>query len=213
MTIGVIIFFFLAIIGASAMMLLTTARTNSFKNKTYGKLAPSEQAIILHNSFVTKSNKLNERFYNVSDKVLSNIRLANDRAAFERLKYFAEEFYGIRNEISDYFLRSSDCLEQKDYAGSKYCCECIENLLSEGKNLLKDIERIEITDSNTFTDFVEEQDIKDVSVFFNGITTREALSARYKKLAKVFHPDSESGDKATFEALKEEYDRLMKEFV
>ena len=52
---------------------------------------------------------------------------------------------------------------------------------------------------------------KNYSVFFENIDTKEALNIRYKKLAKVFHPDNENGDRETFEAIKEEYNRLIKD--
>ncbi len=47
------------------------------------------------------------------------------------------------------------------------------------------------------------------SVYFNGCSDKEELTARYKQLAKVFHNDNAGGDKDSFIRLKKEYDDEM----
>jgi len=47
------------------------------------------------------------------------------------------------------------------------------------------------------------------SVYFNGCSDKEELTARYKQLAKVFHTDNAGGDKDSFIRLKKEYDDEM----
>ena len=44
-------------------------------------------------------------------------------------------------------------------------------------------------------------------LFFRGCDTREKLDKRYKALAKVFHPDSETGDMQTMQIINAEYER------
>ena len=50
-----------------------------------------------------------------------------------------------------------------------------------------------------------------VSGFFEGCRTPEQLKKRYRDLCKVYHPDSGNGSEAIFEAICEEYNRLMDE--
>ena len=47
--------------------------------------------------------------------------------------------------------------------------------------------------------------------FFEGCKTPEAIKKRYRDLCKVYHPDSGNGSEAVFEAICEEYNRLMDE--
>ncbi len=47
--------------------------------------------------------------------------------------------------------------------------------------------------------------------FFDGCRTPEAIKRRYRELCKVYHPDSGNGSEALFEAVNEEYRRLMDE--
>jgi hypothetical protein len=50
-----------------------------------------------------------------------------------------------------------------------------------------------------------------VSGFFEGCRTPEQIRKRYRDLCKVYHPDSGNGSEAIFEAICEEYKRLMDE--
>ena len=50
-----------------------------------------------------------------------------------------------------------------------------------------------------------------VSGFFEGCRTPEQLKKRYRDLCKVYHPDNGNGSEAIFEAICDEYNRLMDE--
>ena len=50
-----------------------------------------------------------------------------------------------------------------------------------------------------------------VSGFFEGCRTPEQMKKRYRDLCKVYHPDSGNGSETIFEAICEEYNRLMDE--
>lgn len=47
--------------------------------------------------------------------------------------------------------------------------------------------------------------------FFDGCKSPEAVKRRYRELCKVYHPDSGNGSEALFEAVNEEYRRIMDE--
>ena len=47
--------------------------------------------------------------------------------------------------------------------------------------------------------------------FFDGCKDMDTLNARYKKLAKLYHPDSGIGSEETFKILQEEYEKLKKQ--
>ncbi|MCM1570072.1 MAG: J domain-containing protein [Roseburia sp.] len=50
------------------------------------------------------------------------------------------------------------------------------------------------------------------AVFFSGCNSPEKLEKRYKSLCKAYHPDSEGGDKDTFQKMQEEYEALKNNF-
>ncbi len=53
---------------------------------------------------------------------------------------------------------------------------------------------------------------RDVSIFFQGVTTPLALKKRYKDLIKIFHPDNMAGDKEIIQRINKEYDHLKREY-
>ena len=60
-------------------------------------------------------------------------------------------------------------------------------------------------------DEYEEEPIGGSYGFFDGCKTPEAIKKRYRDLCKVYHPDSGNGSEAVFEAICDEYNRLMDE--
>lgn len=51
----------------------------------------------------------------------------------------------------------------------------------------------------------------EMSGFFDGCKTPESIKKRYRDLCKVYHPDSGNGSEVIFEAICDEYNRLMDE--
>ena len=47
--------------------------------------------------------------------------------------------------------------------------------------------------------------------YFYGCSTQKEIKARYKKLAQLYHPDSDTGDKKSFQRMKTEYEKISKE--
>lgn len=62
-------------------------------------------------------------------------------------------------------------------------------------------------------DYVEEGSRREAlpGGFFEGCKTPEAIKKRYRDLCKVYHPDSGNGSEIIFEAICDEYNRLMDE--
>lgn len=52
----------------------------------------------------------------------------------------------------------------------------------------------------------------EVYIFFSGCDSMEKLNARYRILAKAFHPDGSAGDEDSFKKMQDEYDRIKKKF-
>ncbi|MCF0127272.1 MAG: molecular chaperone DnaJ [Pseudobutyrivibrio sp.] len=50
-------------------------------------------------------------------------------------------------------------------------------------------------------------------MFFNGVSDAKSLKKRYKDLIKIYHPDSESGDKETVAEINREYDNLKQNLL
>ena len=45
------------------------------------------------------------------------------------------------------------------------------------------------------------------NIFFAGCDTEESVEKRYKSLAKVYHPDTLTGDTETFQQINNEHER------
>jgi len=52
-----------------------------------------------------------------------------------------------------------------------------------------------------------------VKIFFKGVKNAESLKKRYKSLAKIYHPDNNSGDKDILLAINTEYERLLRFYL
>jgi len=74
---------------------------------------------------------------------------------------------------------------------------------------------IEGMGDNTTESFSEENAEKpiasdmQVSVFFKGCTTEDALRSRYRALMKIYHPDGEHGDVEIAKRINSEYEMLV----
>ena len=53
---------------------------------------------------------------------------------------------------------------------------------------------------------------QDTDSYFAGCTTMEEVEKRYKALAKVFHPDSQTGNDVSFKQLQAAYETAKKKF-
>lgn len=51
-----------------------------------------------------------------------------------------------------------------------------------------------------------------VDSYFEGCNSKEEVEKRYKALAKVFHPDSQTGDNTAFKNLQEAYENAKKKY-
>lgn len=74
-------------------------------------------------------------------------------------------------------------------------------------------EEYEDDDYEEYDDRIEERNdrYEAPSGFFEGCRTPEAIKKRYRDLCKVYHPDSGNGSEVIFEAICDEYNRLMDE--
>ena len=68
-------------------------------------------------------------------------------------------------------------------------------------------------DDDDYDDYIEEKERRPElpTGFFEGCKTPEAIKRRYRDLCKVYHPDNGNGSEAIFNAICDEYNRLMDE--
>ncbi|MCR4694840.1 MAG: J domain-containing protein [Pseudobutyrivibrio sp.] len=88
-------------------------------------------------------------------------------------------------------------------------------LIRETQRLSEDKKRFELKKrffdevaANSASPIREEENIVSGEMFFSGVSTAKALKKRYKDLSKIYHPDGESGDNATFAEINREYQDL-----
>lgn len=185
------------------------------KGKMERKHTPTDD----YNDCVMYCNKVFNRYRDSRNRV-NEAAGKYDYHAYESISYLITDNDSYVEECNDYLERAYMCLSSDNPGGVRYC---IENALMSAKELeiaAKKMDAVVIEDcrktwqqnppredesaSNTSV-----QEI-DMQGYFSGCNTREELDARYKSLAKAFHPDVKAGNAELFRALQEEYETLKK---
>ncbi len=172
-------------------------------------------AIINHNDTLSKYSKLQYSFKNVVDKVSVEIAMHKDSAAAARLNVYINEYNKCINEVSDLFQRSADCVARREFKGSEYLLEQVKDVLNEIKNIENYISNMEI-EKDLFEqkdDFLDDLIEENTSLaFFEGCNSLDEIEARYRSLAKAFHPDNKGGNEMLFNKMRTEYTQIKKDF-
>lgn len=178
------------------------------------KKTPINDAIDKHNACLNTWHKLSEETNSSFIKKRREILFKQDKDASNALVQILNEFNKIDNNIANYIERSLECIQKRDVAGSIYCTGCINDLFNDIQSLTKAMERIEVTDvfNDAFGKVSVTKNVNKTESLFEGCNTKEEIEARYKHLAKAFHPDNAGGDKTMFERLQNEYKELKSKY-
>lgn len=169
----------------------------------------------LYNEKASDLSDLSADFLNLIHKKHSEVILKNDAITLNQLNDFSEDFNYHCDTCQDYLKRARECLDIKDFAGTKYCLSQLDEELKQMEQIYDFIDLLEVDENNYFGKNAQ-NDVKQNSAakndfrmdFFYGCENKEQITARYRGLAKVFHPDSKSGNAEVFRMLKEEYEKL-----
>lgn len=207
-----IIFIFIVLAGILVMTMKPhkTKKPDAFYQKT-----PIHIAIEKHNQCISLWNQVSDEANSALLKKQREIIFKQDSAANDALGQIVREFNKYSDDIADYLRRSNACIDSNDIAGSNYCVDRIQSICTDAKAMINSIKELNVT--NVYEDIFDKNRpvhithsaIQD-NALFAGCVTRKALDARYKHLAKAFHPDNIGGDKAMFETLQKEYEEAKK---
>ena len=171
----------------------------------------SNKSIDKFNSIQNTFSETNRETSAILMRKKNEVIMAGDIDAYTRLRFFVDKYNHVSDLIADYLKRSCDCLNQKDYSGSDYCLEQIESYLDELKLYSDSISKIEVKESfeeQQATEPTPEPEQGNISSFFDGCSTKEEITARYRSLSKAFHPDNKGGSAIMFNKLQEEYKKI-----
>ena len=210
----IIIFPLIIIAGAIAMLIKPKPRNDKATSAFYQK-TPINIAIENHNQCISTWNQISDEANAVLLKKQREIVLNQDAVANNALSQMVNEFNKYSDDISDYLRRSNNCIDSNDIAGSNYCVDKMQNIFINAKAMITSIKELNVT--NVYKDVFDNKspvktsyDAYDNSVLFAGCTSQKELDARYRHLAKAFHPDNTGGDKTMFEILQKEYEEAKK---
>lgn len=171
----------------------------------------SNKSIDKFNNIQNTFSEINRETSVILMRKKNDVVMAGDIDAYTRLRFFVDKYNHVSDLIVDYLKRSCDCLNQKDYSGSDYCLDQVESYLDELKLYSDSISKIEIKEN---FEEQEQQTVEptpeheNISSFFNGCSTKEEITARYRSLSKAFHPDNKGGSAIMFNKLQEEYRKI-----
>ncbi|MBR5356693.1 MAG: hypothetical protein IK121_07220 [Lachnospiraceae bacterium] len=150
----------------------------------------------------TISNDMND----ILDKKKREIILKRDGQSSSVLANLVNEFNFIADEVNNYMTRSSTCLDARNIPGSEYCMNALSYCFNKANAIVDTVKNMTITDytGNIPVGITPSKSTQSMSLF-SGCNTKEEIDARYRSLAKAFHPDSRGGDETMFKELEKEY--------
>ncbi len=173
-------------------------------------------SIEIHNDTLHKWNAVTDKMNVNLDKKKREIIMARDARSSSALSNLVREFNVIADDVSNYIMRSSFCIDHKDPAGSIYCTDRINELITKALAISNTVEEMNITvfdESQTYTQHNSTLDLSHIELsFFSGCKNKAEVESRYRSLAKAFHPDNKGGDKTMFEELQRQHEIKLKEY-
>ena len=200
---------FIIIIATVCILLFVKPNTNNKKrtvSKQYNEIVTTVE---YHNTLIQKYNETNQNYMIAMQKKERDIILCNDFDAQEMLQKAVSEYEVTCNIANDYIRRSNECINIRDSAGSLYCLEQLNQTLQDMDCIIRSFEKITPKMQQTYeTPTIHAKEEAPSLQFFTGCNTKEEIEARYRSLAKAFHPDSKGGDETMFRQMMEEYKNL-----
>ena len=211
-----IIFIIFAII-ASIWAVKTKPKVRKSSTAFYKK-TPLNSAIDKHNECISRLNRLSEEANEVFLKKRCEIVMKQDKSASMALNDIMDSLNNLIENASYYIRSSSENIDNQSAIGSEYCLKNAEPVLLEIKDMITAIKRLPVTDTyaNVFENMAEHKPTVSKATngsldgLFSGCKTKEEVDARYRHLAKAFHPDNTGGDKTMFENLQKQYQEAKK---
>ena len=198
----------ISIIIATVCALLFVKPNPKNRKRTVTKVYDDLHAAVnRYNELIRQYNQTNESYLITMQKVERNIILCNDFEAQDQLQSLVSEYESVCNVANDYIKRSNGCINEHDVAGAFYCMDSLKNALSKMDNITRSFQKITPKMNHT----IEEPKIveaKPTLQFFRGCNSKEEIDARYRSLAKAFHPDCKGGDETLFRQMIDEYKTL-----
>lgn len=170
----------------------------------------SIDSLTYFNQLISLYNDVSSAFCDRSDSLWDEISAYNDEQAAILLKKFTVAFKKSANCAADSIEKAKNAVfsgELEEYFILEYD---IENYLKEMEGWLRSVYHIYVQDETTQK--VDKTTAKAALSFFEGCSSKTEITARYKLLAKTFHPDSGCEDKELFIKMQQEYEKLKCRF-
>lgn len=173
-------------------------------------------SIELHNDTLHKWNSVTDKMNMNLDRKKREIILARDAQASSALSNLVREFNVIADDVSNYIMRSSFCIDRKDPTGSLYCTDRIKELIVKALAISNTVEELTVEafdEPHVHSQRRSTFDLSHIELsFFSGCKSKAEVESRYRSLAKAFHPDNKGGDKTMFEELQRQHETKLKEY-
>lgn len=208
---------FVAIVGCVLFMASMILPNIRIVKRPSNKHSSWQYYASIYNSKTSELADIASDFLNLIRNKQSEIILKNDAITMNQLNDFSNEFNYHCESCQDYLKRARDCLDVKDFAGMKYCIKQFDAEMEQIEQIYDYIDLLEVNGNDFFEqkndtfNMAQNTAIKNEFKmdFFYGCDTKEQINARYRGLAKVFHPDAKSGNTEIFRMLREEYEKEM----
>lgn len=204
-----LVFIFCAIVPfvcTSAVFIVLFAKPNPNNKKI--QVQTTNYFVERYNQLIHKYNQTNEQFLINMQQMERKIAICHDTDTYEQLKKLVSNYERICSIANDYFKRASDCLNDNNYSAVSYCINQLDDTINEMDQIAVSINKITPKVSGYKFDTSNQNETKPVLQFFDGCNTKEEADARYKNLAKAFHPDNKGGNETLFRNMNEEYKSL-----
>ncbi len=184
------------------------------KKKRTVRIRTPDRAAEYHNRMVQETDKVSALFARRLDMKQREAVLYHDAYAFRQLEHIVSKFDQGIEPVREKLSESVDRIKRGDDRGSREILDGLEKDLEALRGLYEALGTVSVNKQRVedHTDRAPEPEPapKGSASFFDGCKNQEEMVARYRALAKAFHPDSKGGDPGMFRLLKEEYDRLTK---
>lgn len=161
------------------------------------------------NESVRKYNDCIQTYMFLASNKYEEILNMHDQTAFEKFNEIKQNFEKHQDEATENINRIQNYIDQGKMDLDAYMW--LKDAVTYMEIYVNQIEEIQpVKHTKNQIDIYETEGLQK-DVYFTGCTTKEEIDKRYRALAKVFHPDNQTGDQNAFNDLQKLYECKLKE--
>ncbi len=231
-----IIFIPIIVVALLGLYILLPKR-NGLSGMSESKKRELSQQLELFQEIVNNHNNTVQAFYMRANHMRDEINEYRDEEALSEFISIIEEFGAKQQKSSMQIDHINDMIKRSYFRGLDTEIALSDDIVCNMQSSFEALKEIRIEDNRYFKGTYDSRSESDPqyannetygtyedahtgspephngvldasSTYFAGIKDKEALTKRYKALAKAFHPDNGFGDPETFDAITKEYEEL-----